>query len=158
MVKIRRCIRSWWTKTLLVQHLQTKNIRMCIHKCNPITQYHPRFSRYSSHISSHNIDIRPTSIRLFSYHHIYICIYIYLSIYLQTYRSRDMCIYIYIYLQTYRSRHVYIYTYTYIYKHIDLDICIYICMYTYIYKHIDLDIRVHMYIYMYIYINIYTNI
>ncbi len=84
------------------------------------------------------------------YRYMYICISVYLVIYIDIYI--DICKCIYVYLVIYRYICISSHIYRYIYRH--MYICISSHIYRYIYRHMYICISSHIYI-LYIYIYIY---
>ena len=78
--------------------------------------------------------------------HIYIYVYVCISMYIYVYIYGYTCILMYIYIHVYLCIFMYISVYIYVYIHL------YICIYIYIYIHICIYVYVYicMYIYMYL--------
>ena len=81
----------------------------------------------------------------------YVCVCIYLSIYLSIYLPTYLSIYLSMYLCIYVSMYLCIY--------VSMYLCMYVCIYIYMYLYMKIYMHVHnrhIYIYSYIYIYIYV--
>ena len=81
----------------------------------------------------------------------YICTYLYIHVYIDTYIHIFVHIYLCIYIYIYIHVHLFVYLYTYMHIYIYMYLCTNICIYKYTNTHIYIFIEIHVYMHVKIY-------